>query len=234
MSKPAPKLSSKRFMIALAFAAAISIAASRADDETAPENAPLPALDEGYGKTQGVAGPVTFGPSLTLLGLTRPFSIGLEGKYRDRAGAAFFYGFLPELKLSGVSVKYSSWDARVRWYVFRGSFFAGLGYGKQNLEASKTETIQAQSVTGNLKMDTSYIIPHVGWHWVWTSGFFMGMDLGIQLPISRSQTFSSTAPAALQASAEYRSLESKVNDEANKIGKIPLPLLTLLKVGFLF
>ena len=191
-------------------------------------------LSDRYGKTHGVAGPLTFGPSLTLLGLTRPFAVGLESKYLDIWGLAGFYGFLPEITVSNVKVKYSSWDARFRYYLFRGSFFVGAAVGGQNIKATKSTTISGVPVTANLTMDSMFVTPHVGWHWIWKSGFFMGIDLGVQLSVSRTTSVSSDAAAPIQALQQYQDLSNDVTSNAEKLGKKPLPMLTLLKVGFLF
>jgi hypothetical protein len=91
------------------------------------------------------------------------------------------------------------------------------------------------ATTGTVNQDNSFIAPQMGWNWIWDSGFFMGIDLGVQLSLKRTTNFSTDVTnATVLASAEYAALRNDVLDQADKIGKTPLPVLTLVKIGYFF
>jgi hypothetical protein len=189
-----------------------------------------------YGKKKRNFGDWVFGPYITLVSLPRPLSAGLEVKWWDLLGVSGSYGFLPEIKISGVTFKTSGTEGRFKIYPFRGAFYLGVGFGSQTFTGSKTETIQTISVTGTISQKNNFVAPQLGWNWTWDSGFFMGLDLGVQLSMSRTTTFTTNqdSNALITASAEYQTLQTDVNKMADLIGKTPLPLLTLIKVGYFF
>lgn len=175
------------------------------------------------------------GPFVTALALPRPFSAGLEIKYADFLGVSGSYGFFPELKVSDVKVKIDGWDARVKLYPFLGSFFLGVGYGSQKFTGSQSRVITGITVNGTVSQDNTFVAPHIGWNWGSNDGgFFMGLELGVQLSLKRNTTFTTDQPVLQQGTAEGRALEKDIKDTAETVGKTPLPLLTLIKVGYLF
>ena len=207
--------------------------------------------DEAYGKTHGLLGPVTLGPSVTLLAIPTIIRFGLEGKYKNSFGFGGHYGFIPSSLLSkfvkDVTIKVTNYEGRVRWFAFQRALFLGLGLGQQNLEGSKSEniklTVSGLSITVpatvNVKISTTFLTPHFGWRWTWNSGFFMGLDLGYQVALSSSTTLSSSTLAGIDLAVlkdqqQYKDLDKKVQDEGNKVGKTGLPSFTLIHFGFLF
>src|SRR6185436_589060 len=103
------------------------------------------------------------------------------------------------LSISNTPVNITVFNAegRLRWHPFRGAFFIGsaFGYQKINADTSKDMPIGAPvnaSVPLNIALQTSgaYIMPHFGWLWGFASrGFFMGLDLGAQIPINSKNSF---------------------------------------------
>jgi hypothetical protein len=175
-----------------------------------------------------------FGPYIAV-GLPRPISGGLELKYADLVGLSASYGYLPELTVSSVKLKLNGWDARAKIYLFQGSFFLGVAYGSQKFTGSQTQTINGQVVTGVVNQDNTFIAPHIGWNWGSnTSGFFAGIELGVQLSLKRSSAFTSDADASVQATTEYTNLKKDIEDKSELVGKTPLPLISLIKIGYLF
>jgi len=174
------------------------------------------------------------GPFITLVTLPRPFSFGAESKWIDLLGLSASYGFLPQITLSSVSLKISGYDVRFKIYPFRGSFFLGVGYGKQSFTGSSTQDISAVSTTVNVTQDNTFIAPQMGWNWVWNSGLFMGVDLGVQLSMSHTTTVTDNVNALIQLTPQYAQMRSDIIKNADLIGKTPLPLLTLIKIGYLF
>lgn len=188
----------------------------------------------GYGKVEGIAGPVTFGPSVSLLGFPHPLEVALESKYRDYFGFQGTYGFIPEISIKDVKAKMNAWDVRLRWFPFNGAFYVGAGYGQQTVEGSKTQVILGTSTTASVKVENKFFTPQLGWRWTWESGFFMGLDLGWQFAKDADTSVSSNANALIQAQPQYTTLVNDVKKYGNDYGNKGLPSFTLLHFGFLF
>jgi hypothetical protein len=203
---------------------------------TEPTPAPAPATAREISSSSSESN-FLIGPYVTALALPRPFSAGLESKYAGFIGLSGSYGFLPELSLSDVKLKLNGWDARVKIYPLQGAFFIGIGYGKQTFTGSQTRTINGIPTTGTIAQDNNFFFPHIGWNWGSTTrGFFMGIDLGVQISTTRTTNFSTTQDSnpVVTSSTEYNDLKKDILDKAETIGKTPLPLLSLIKVGYLF
>lgn len=194
--------------------------------------------EHGYGKTEGLLGPVTLGPTVGIA-LPHPVNVGLEGRYLDLFGFAFDYGFLPQVTVSSVQAKINAYDARLRWFPFRGSFFIGAAYGKQKLSGSKSQTVNVSGVsvpaTVGMDIDTTYIAPQLGWRWEWESGFVVGIDFGWQFVTTSGSTLTTNiTDPTITSLPDYQKIVSDVNDVGNKIGKQGLPNITLLQFGYMF
>lgn len=200
---------------------------------------PTPETASRYGKHPGLLGPVTVGPVATAIGAPSPFRVGIEAKYEDLAALVADYGFLPSLSLGDYGVKYNSWRITGRFHPFRGAFYVGVGFGHQSFTGTLTrnESVAAiftGPVTYQIDIDATLLVPQVGWQWEWESGFFLGMELGVQIPLSPTATASSNAPATFQQTPQYKSGQADVEDKGKTYGKTPLPHVALLQAGFLF
>lgn len=192
-----------------------------------------PATDtEGYGKTEGLLGKFLVGPNVTLLGFPTPFRFGLETKWDNLLGLSFDYGFFPSLTVSDVSVKYNSWRLAARVFPWKAGFYLGLGFGKQNFTGATSKTTAGTAVAYNLTVDTTILVPQIGWRWTSQSGFFFGMELGVQLASSSTATFSSDAPAAIQGTAEYAANKADIEDAGKTFGQTTLPHMALVQLGW--
>jgi hypothetical protein len=216
-----------------------------------PREIPVDPPHEYYGKAHGLLGNFPIGPTVSILQIPHPLQVGLEGKFLDIAGFSFMYGMFPKLTISDVSVKLDSWDVRARWFPFRGSFFLGAAYGKQKLTGTKKQSISTNvaqyptvDIEGKVELETPYLSPHLGWRWVAKSGFFYGLELGWQFALNASTTVSTDKDDffntqirpydTTNAAADYDKLRADVVDEGNKIGKIGLPHITLIQIGWYF
>ena len=129
-------------------------------------------------------------------------------------GAA--YGFSPDVGISGVTVSLWSAAGDVRAFPFRNPFFLGLRLGYQHLGA--TDAAYAQS----MNVDTWFANPRVGALWTFKSGFSIGFDAGVELPMTSSVSGSSQAMAI-----------PALTSAAATLGKTVLPTIDLLQMGFL-
>lgn len=187
-----------------------------------------------YGKKNRNLGDFVVGPFIHIVSIPRPLGFGVEAKWNDILGVSAGYGFIPQITLDGVKVKLTGYDARLKFYPFKGAFFIGVGIGSQVLTGSKVETIATVPVTASVSLTNNFVSPQLGWNWIWDSGFFFGLDLGVQLTLKNTGTVTSDAPAIVQATAEYTALQNDVQKAADMISKYPIPLLTLIKIGYFF
>ncbi len=234
-----------------------------AEPAAAPETKPLPVVDTkvssrepeeryvGYGKTHGILGDFPIGPTVQILQVPHPLQVGIEGKYLDIAGFSGMYGMVPKFTVNGVGIKLDAWDVRARWFPFRGAFFLGAAYGQQKLTGTKAQAVSysaaGQTESVNLEatdeIKTTYISPHLGWRWVTNVGFFYGMEFGWQFAMSSTATVTTNQdslfedlvrPNDASAYETYRNLKADIEDKSNKIGKIGLPHVSLIQIGWYF
>jgi hypothetical protein len=194
-------------------------------DEVAPS---------GYGKTEGVAGSFLFGPKLTGGGLPLPLRFGIETKFQNLVGLSFDYGLFPTLSISDVKLGANGWTVAAKLYPFRESFFLGVGMGRQTLEASRSEDIAGSMTRVEASMDSTLLVPQIGWRWVWDSGLWLGTEIGVQIPISNSGRVTTNGSAAVQMDPSYAELEDDVESIIDKIGDLPLPQMAFAQIGFFF
>lgn len=148
------------------------------------------------------------------------------------------YSALPAIDVSsnGSSVSVSCWaiagDLRV--FPLRGPFFVGLRAGEQHIAAEATVNAYGYSVPASLSIDTAFLNPRLGFLWTWDPGISLGIDAGVQIPLSStSATALPRATSPVVGAAEV-SAQSSVDDVANAIGQTTLPTIDLLRLGVLF
>jgi hypothetical protein len=86
--------------------------------------------------------------------------------------------------------RFDAWEVALRIYPLRGIFYLGVGAGQQVIDAVVTEK-QAGSpigIGGSARVESWVITPRIGWQWVWSSGFAMGVDLGAQFVLGHTET----------------------------------------------
>jgi hypothetical protein len=188
------------------------------------------------GKTEGLLGPLLVGPKITA-GVPVPFRIGLEGKWSGLVGGGFDYGFFPSMSFGEATISANSWNLAARIYPFQESFYIGVAFGKQSLSGSMTDQINTgfttESVTATAQFNQTFLAPQIGWRWVWDSGLFLGMELGVQIPMS-SDVVISTNRLDLEALAEVAALKNDASSEAETYGNQVLPWIGLLQIGYFF
>jgi hypothetical protein len=151
---------------------------------------------------------------------------------------------------SSVNLGISAIDLRGRWHPWAGAFFLGAALGFQRVHGTATEPIaytqsgitQTVNVTADGTINAAYVTPQFGWMWVFSGGFTLGFDFGILVPISPRTQIDLVADSALgntaidivRSTASYQELESRVDDVGNRVGKLNLPYVTVLKLGWMF
>jgi hypothetical protein len=106
-------------------------------------------------------------------------------------------------------------------------FFLGLRAGYQRIAASATVGVATLgTITESATAESVFMNPWLGFLWTWANGFTIGLDAGVQLPVSAS--ISTTLPEGIVQ------LDSSMTRVANALGHEPTPTIDLLRVGFLF
>ena len=161
-----------------------------------------------------------------LVGLPQPVGVSGLVKVHDLLGVGGGVGILPGplgaalLGLAGVNDgQLSSWavEGEARLFPFRGAFWLGGAVGRMSLSASG----QSKGTPAAVEVTTLYASPRLGWLGVWGSGFTLGLDLGVQIPL---------APEVHVAASSLQ--QSNLESVARALSALPLPTASV-KVGFL-
>lgn len=193
---------------------------------SAPAPAPV-ATPAAYGKSGGLLPGMLIGPKLALAPLPGLFGVGLEAKFLNLVGVGIDYNAFPSVGVGDVKVGFNDLSLAARVFPWRGRFFLGAALGQRNFFGKATDSLSGQEIKVEVK--SLYLAPELGWRFVWTSGFFMGIDLGYQIVLSPKTTL--TLPAGVPVDPTDR---KDVEDAGKEIGKIGLPILSLLQLGYFF
>jgi hypothetical protein len=162
---------------------------------------------------------------LGSVGFPDPFSLEAFVKMRGLVSFGAEGGFLTSVTLPSVDVSMWSVSADMRVYPFHSAFFLGLRGGYQHLAASTTLVVPPYgSANEALTMDSGYLNPRLGFLWTLHSGFTVGIDLGVQVPVVRS--FSTTLPEEVALLVRDNTVVKTLNGV--------LPTADLLRLGALF
>jgi hypothetical protein len=232
----------------VALSLVLASAAARAQDltvATARETAPAPATAAPERVQTRPAQPIGraervedqhqmfhVGAMLGLVSLPRPVDGEVFVKFMDLVSLGFSYSdfpnFVADPVLTAVGAKggdtvarlddFSSYEANLRIFPFRGAFFFGSSLGHQSLRGAVTEsTTVAGPQTGTANVQSIYATPRLGFLWNWNSGFLLGLDAGVQLKLSSDVT--TTLPPA-GASAD---LQNNIHSIVDAGASYPLP-----------
>ncbi len=227
-SRPSSRASFARTLASIAVLGSISTSALAAEG-------PPPRLEEGRPATADEPSHKTSSKksaddgvevgALLSAGFPRP--LGIEG-FVGVDGWLLLggeYSVLPKISASGADVTLSALAADVRLLPFDGPFFVGARVGRQHLRASATLSYAGTSVSESLDVDTWFVNPRLGLLFRFRPGLTVGMDAGLQIPVSSSS--STTLPAAVASATDV----TRVSDA---LGKSVIPTVNVLEVGLVF
>jgi len=158
---------------------------------------------------------------LAGVGFPRPFAVEALASIASVADVGVEYGFLPGLDVSSVHTDLWSVAGDLRVRPFRGAFFLGVLVGRQHIGATTTVTASGLgSATEQLGLDSWFVNPRIGFLWTTHYGLALGLDAGLQVPLSSSVT--SSLPLSLYPAAQAR---------ADALGASMIPTLDLLRIG---
>lgn len=171
--------------------------------------------------------PVRIGVQLGMLSLPRPADGEVLVRFYDLVGLGVRYSFLPRAlsnalleaaSVHSASVDFSALEVELRLFPFQGAFFISGAAGKQSFGATDSNA----NATLALAIDSTYFAPRLGWLATWESGFALGFDLGIQVPLS----------VGIVTSGDRR-VAPRLDEVAHQVANYLLPTLGL-RAGWMF
>jgi len=172
-----------------------------------------------------------------LVGVGFPRPLAIEGlvKVERLLALGLEYSAQPRITVSDVSFTSTAIAGSARVFPLRGPFFLGLRAGRQHINAEASVSGYGYTVPVTLGVDTTFLNPQIGFLWTWDPGLTIGIDAGLQIPVSSSASSSlgsSNVPSAAQQAAApaQRTLESV----AGTVGQTVLPTVDLLRLGMMF
>jgi hypothetical protein len=214
-------------LVALAILTTGGVASAETRSFAATSEAP-PAADARHEDAEkgGLFGPVRIG-AFGGVGFPRPLSIEGMIKVHDVVGIGLEYSLLPQMSIAGAELSFYAVNGDVRILPFGGAFFIGMAGGRQHLSASTSLSLPGSlgSTPEQVTADTWFINPRIGFLWTMDWGLTVGIDAGVQIPLSASVT--NSIPSQLTASRS-------AGDAAHLFGESVLPTIDLLRLGMLF
>jgi hypothetical protein len=156
-------------------------------------------------------------------GFPRPLAVEALIKAGDVLALGAEYGALPATTINGVQVDLWSVAGDVRLFPFGGAFFMGFRAGRQHVGANASIAMPPYgSLPETLALDSWFVNPRLGLLWTLPEGFTIGVEAGIQVPVSSSAT--SSLPLSLVPDAQ-RAIDT--------LATTALPTIDLLRIGLL-
>jgi hypothetical protein len=208
--------------LALPFGAVVAFFAQPATVRA--QDAPPPAAEHPAARSAEGEGrpPLRIG-ALVGAGFPRPLAVEGTVKLGDLLLVGAEYAVLPTVTIASVRTTFWSLAADARVFPLRGAFFVGVRAGRQVANASTNLAIAPYGSSYEMVgLDSWFVNPRVGFLWTMASGFTVGFEAGVQIPVA--STTSSVLSLSLEPDAQ-RVLDS--------IGKAVLPTVDLIRIGLL-
>ena|SRR5579883_1021349 len=188
--------------------------------EARAATAPPPAA-EASGEAPSSYPPLRVG-AIAGMGFPRPFAMEAIAQLWRHLAIGLEYGIMPDVTVHNVQVGTWSLAGDARWLPWRGPLFVGVRAGVQHAEAAASLPLSGfGTVSETLGLDASFVNPRIGLLWIMRSGLVLGMEAGLQIPLSTSMT--STWPLAYAPSLQ-RQIEG--------LQRSVLPTVDLFRLGF--
>ncbi len=169
--------------------------------------------------------PTGYGLGLNYQDASQMWGAGLE-----YSGFSVKQGTAPELKAALSQIK-----LHARYHPWAGSFYTGLYLGSQTTTIEGTDVYLGQRLTAKVEIKNNFVTPHIGWQWIYESGFMYGLELGAQVNTGAKIDFTDpTSEATILNDANYQADRKKVEDEGKKFGSSTIPHIVLFRFGYMF
>jgi hypothetical protein len=160
-----------------------------------------------------------------LAGVGFPRPLALEGlvDFHRMISLGGEYAAMPKATFANLDVSLWSVGATVRLHPAQNAFFLGLRAGYQHVDVGTMLTIDRGTASERVSIGTGFLNPRVGVLFTWKSGFSIGFDAGVQLPVTT--TVSTTLPSGTVA-------EARAIGAAGSFGRNAIPTIDPLRIGF--
>lgn len=237
--------------------AAVAAAAKPATEEAKKNDAPADKNDEKVepsDETHGVFGPFRIGPVIGV-GLPAFLSFGGAIKLTKYFGAGINYGIVPTLQFAyygDATVAYQGVDIYGHIHPFGGGFFLGAAIGYAHVRGTYTDTfdiseyapvpipgvdLKSFDYTSEATMQTLVLTPELGYFYTFKSGFTLGVEAGLQIPVAPSEIeFKSHVDDDIPDEVVNRFVtptDERVQETLERVGQTILPTIGI-KMGWLF
>ncbi|MBK7586154.1 MAG: hypothetical protein IPI67_38970 [Myxococcales bacterium] len=186
------------------------------------------------------------------VGLPSILSFGGAIKLTRYFGAGINVGLIPTIKISlygDAQLSYQEYDAYGRLFPFGGMFFVGAGVGYATIKGSFKSSYDVRpyqaiaptlpdslAVESIASVRTLVLTPQIGLQHIFGSGFTLGIDVGLQIPLAPSEIhFDTQLPPGVPAEVIDKYVkpnDQKVQDTLETIGRATVPTLNL-RVGWM-
>jgi hypothetical protein len=206
---------------------------------------------EGEDDSHGVFGPFRIGPVVGV-GLPGLLSFGGAIKLTKYFGAGLNVGIVPELQFDyygDATVSYQSVILYGHIHPLGGGFFLGAGVGYAHVRGTYAEDFDLSEefdpnffdttfrYTSEATVQTLVLTPELGYFFTFKSGFTMGVDAGVQIPIAPSEIkFEGRVDSDLPdevVSQFTRQTDERVASTLERVGQTIIPTVGI-KMGWLF
>jgi hypothetical protein len=225
---------------------------AQAEPKPSAEEAEAKPDEEDEDDTDGLFGPFRIG-GLVGVGLPSVLSFGPAIKLTRYFGAGLNIGLIPTIKISlygEAKIAYLETDIYGRIFPFGGMFFVGAGVGYATVTGSFRSSFDVRPyqaiapdlpdtlvVESRASVRTLVLTPQIGLQHTFGSGFTLGIDGGLQVPLAPSEVdFETELPPNVPPEVIEKYVEpndQKVRDTLETIGRAIIPTLNL-RVGWLF
>jgi hypothetical protein len=199
----------------------------------------------------GLFGPFRIG-GLVGVGLPAVVSFGGMIKLTRYLGGGVNVGLIPTIKVSmygEAELSYQEYDAYGRIFPFGGMFFLGAGAGYATMTGSFKNSYDVRPykaiapslpdtlfVESKASVRTLVLTPQIGLLHTFGSGFTLGIDVGLQVPLAPSEIkFSTVVPPQVPPEVVDKYVkpnDQKVRDTLEKLGRATVPTLNV-RIGWL-
>jgi hypothetical protein len=214
-----------------------------------PDDGPVEKRDESY----GLLGPFRIGPVLSG-GLPSLVGVGGMIKLTRYFGAGVNVGLIPEVQFTyygEATVSYQEYMAYGHLHVLGGGFFLGAQIGYAHVSGTYEQRVDISpfarqfpelglpaelDYTSRGSVQTLVLTPEMGYFHTFGSGFSVGVDGGLQIPIAPSDiTFERTVSSSIPhdvADRYFGPHDDKVESTLDKVGRTLLPTAHV-RIGWL-
>jgi hypothetical protein len=163
-----------------------------------------------------------------LVGVGFPRPLAIEGivKLGRWVALGVEYSAMPSMNILGVDTAFWGVAGDVRFFPMRNGFFIGMRGGFQHLAATATMSAMSITVTESATAETAFLNPRIGFLHTWKSGLTLGIDAGVQLPLTPKLV--TTVPSGI-----VPQVDATLVTVSSVLGNNVTPTIDLIRLGFL-